>query len=219
MSNKYDCILYDFDGTLADTVPLIIQSFEEAYTEVLGRCDRSREDLLKYIGLPLMASFERHDEETANKLFDAYLRINCAHLANNEVDLFDGVLDELKRLKKLGVKQGIVTSKRRDSLMVTIELMGLEKFFDVFVVKDDTQKHKPDPEPIYYASEKLGIPTNRILYVGDAIGDIKCAINSGCDSAFVSWSVMPKDEIMALEPTYVLKEIEDLSCIINSQEL
>ena len=114
---KYDCILYDFDGTLADSVPLIIDSFQKTYKEVLGRCDRTYEDLLSYIGLPLMVSFERHDKETAKKLFDAYLRINYEALANGEIDLFDGVMDELQRLKDMGIKQGIVTSKRRKSIL------------------------------------------------------------------------------------------------------
>ena len=73
---KYDCILYDFDGTLADTVPSILKSYKLAYQEVLGECNRTDEDLLSYIGLPLYRCFEMHDEDIATKLFDAYLKIN-----------------------------------------------------------------------------------------------------------------------------------------------
>lgn len=216
---NYDCILYDFDGTLADTVPLIINSFRETYVEVFGKCERTDEDFLKYIGLPLIASFEKHDEETQKVLLDTYLRINCKALEEDKVSLFDGVREQLDKIKSMGVKQGIVTSKRFSSLIITLKLMGLDEFFDIIVSKDDTEKHKPDAEPLLFASEKLGISTDRIMYVGDALGDIECAINAKCDSAFVEWSRMPKKEIMALHPTYILKEISDLSCIIKGCEL
>lgn len=217
--NRYDCVLYDFDGTLGDTVPLILSSFEETYIEVLGECKRTREDFKRYIGLPLTKTFEMHDADTSRKLLDAYLRINCAHLANNEVKLFDGVLDELYKLKEMGITQGIVTSKRRSSLMITIELLGLQDVFEIIVVNEDTDKHKPDAEPILFASRQLGIPVDRMMYVGDAKGDIQCAINAKCDSVFVEWSEMPKEPIMELGPTYIIKEINELSCIIKAREL
>lgn len=219
MKYKYDCILYDFDGTLADTVPSILKSYKLAYEEVLGECSRTDEDLLSYIGLPLYRCFEMHDEETASKLFDTYLRINMGMLSRNEVSLFEGVREELDKIRRLGIKQGIVTSKRRESLMVSIEFMGLSSVFDIFVVKEDTVNNKPHPEPILYACEELDVSTERTLYVGDAIGDIKCAKNALCDSAFVLWSSMPHDEIMKLNPTYALKEISDLSCIIRGCDL
>lgn len=218
-SKTYDCILYDFDGTLADSFSIILSSYHDAYMAVFGKCERTKENFMSYIGLPLANAFEMHDEETAGKLVDAYLESNHKKLLNNEIKLFDGVMEELVKLKEMGIKQGIVTSKRRISLMTTIELMGLENFFDIFVTKDDTNKHKPDGEPLVYASEKLGIPLDRLMYVGDAVGDIKAANNAGCDSVFVLWSPTDLKEIMPLNPTYTIKEMSDLSCIISGTEL
>ena len=70
---KIDVILYDLDGTIQDSVPLIVESFQKAYEIVLGECTRSEADLKSYIGRPLRDSFERHDRETADRLTEAYL--------------------------------------------------------------------------------------------------------------------------------------------------
>ena len=198
---KYDLILYDLDGTVWDSIPLIIKCFKHAYNEVLGYCDRSDDDLKSYIGRPLGLTFERHDEATARKLLDSYLAINEVLLQKDEIDLFDGVMDELNRIKNLGIPQGYVTSKRIVSSQVTLRLKGLDDFFDVCVCKEDTEKHKPDPEPLFFAAKKLGITDmSRIIYIGDALVDALCAKNAGADFALVEWSTMDKDAILAAAP-------------------
>lgn len=215
----YDCVLYDFDGTLANSLPIIIKSQVEAYEKVLGRCDRSYEDLRSYVGLPLVDTFSMHDDETRDKLLEAYFESNFKYLYSDAIDLFDGVMDELQKLKDMGVKQGIVSSKRRVSLDVTLKAKGLEDFFDVLITKEDTTRHKPDPDPLFLAADRVGVDIKRTMYVGDAIGDIKSAINAGAASVFVNWSDMPHKEILDLRPTYVIDEMKELSCIIFNSEL
>ena len=216
---RYDCVLYDFDGTLADSVPLIIMNQEMAYERVLGRCDRSKEDLKSYIGRPLGDTFAMHDPDTAQKLLEAYLEINIRLLNEGKLALFDGVEEEIQKLKAAGIKQGIVSSKRRESLDISLKNMGFMDFFDVLITKEDTEKHKPDPEPIVRCSEILGIPVDRMVYVGDARVDIECAKNTGCGSILVDWSLMDKEDILKLTPDYVIKEMRELSCIIFDGEL
>ncbi|MBO7452556.1 MAG: HAD family hydrolase [Clostridiales bacterium] len=216
---KYKCVLYDFDGTLADSVPVILLNQQMAYEEVMGHCPRTVEDLRSYIGLPLVDTFAMHDKETADKLLESYLRINLELLHKDMIPFFDGVEEELHELKKMGVMQGIMSAKRRTSLDITLDLKGYSDFFDLLVTKEDTEKHKPDPEPYLYCAEKLGIKPSEMIYVGDAIGDILGAKNAGVDSVFVEWSSMPKKEILDLKPTYVIKEMKELSCIIHGSEL
>ena len=93
---RFDCVLYDFDGTLADSVPLIIKNQVMAYEKVLGRCDRTEEDLKSYIGRPLVDTFAMHDPNTAQKLLEAYLEINIKLLNDGSLALFDGVREELQ---------------------------------------------------------------------------------------------------------------------------
>lgn len=216
---KYKCVLYDFDGTLADSVPLIILNQQMAYEEVMGHCPRTEDDLRSYIGLPLVDTFAMHDKDTAAKLLESYLRINLELLHKDMIPLFVGVEEELAKLKKMGVLQGIMSAKRRTSLDITLNLKGYSDFFDLLVTKEDTEKHKPDPEPYLYCAKKLGIKPSEMIYVGDAKGDILGAQNAGVDSVFVEWSRMPKEEILELKPTYVIKEMKELSCIISGSEL
>ncbi len=199
--SKYDLILYDLDGTIWDSVPMILDCFKKAYVAVFGRCDRSDEDLKSYIGRPLFETFAMHDEETSKAILDAYLTVNKGMLETDSIDLFDGVLEELYRIKDLGIPQGFVTSKRIVSAGITLKWKGLEDFFDVTVCNEDTESHKPQPEPLLFAARKLGIEDmSRVIYIGDALADAQCAANAGADFALVEWSEMDKEAVLAAAP-------------------
>ncbi|MCR5593399.1 MAG: HAD-IA family hydrolase [Saccharofermentans sp.] len=207
--NKFDLILYDLDGTVWDSIPIIMDSFHHAYEAVLGRCDRSDEDLMSYIGKPLDVTFNMHDEKTAKALLDEYLDYNHKLLADDAIQMFPGVTDSLKRIRSAGIRQGVVTSKRGESALPTLKFKGLDDFFDVYVYKEDTYKHKPDAEPLIYAARKMGIADmSRVIYVGDALPDALCAVNAGSAFALVSWSKMDKEQIM--------KEAPDRSIVIDT---
>lgn len=211
---KYDVILYDLDGTLIDSVPVILKCFRMAYEQVLGKCERTDEEFKTFIGKPLEETFKMHEESLAGELVKTYLKINHKMLINDEVPVFEGVEEGLLKLKEMGIKQGIVTSKKKVSAMATIELKKWDEIFDVLVFKEDSTGHKPGPEPIYAACEKLGITDySKVLYVGDAMPDALCARNAGADFALVDWSVMPREEILNCVKTRVISSISELSCI------
>lgn len=217
---KYDAILYDLDGTLIDSVPVILKCFRLAYERILGKCDRTDEEFKTFIGKPLEETFSMHEESLANELVKSYLEINHKMLINDEVPVFDGVVDGLTLLKEKGIKQAIVTSKKRVSAMATIELKHWDEIFDEFVFKEDSKEHKPNPDPIFVACEKLGITDcSKVLYVGDALPDALCAKNAGADFALVDWSVMPRKEITDSVKTTIISSISELSCIIENCEL
>lgn len=197
--SNYDLILYDLDGTLINSVPVIMESFRLTYEAVLGGCPRTDEDLMSYIGRPLRETFAMHELEMADRLLETYLEINCRMLEQDAVDLFPGVSEGLEAIRKAGISQGIVTSKRRNSAEITINLKNLRDYMDVFVFFEDTEKHKPDPAPILAAAREAGISDmSRILYVGDALADGLCAVAAGASFALVSWSLMDKEKILSL---------------------
>ena len=217
MKNKYDAVFYDFDGTLVDTVPLITESFKLCYEKVFGVCKRPYEDFLGNIGKPLEKAFEMHDKATAKKLYDTYLEINEKLLREDKAPMFPYIKEDLLYIKSLGIPQGIVTSKMRSSVEVTMKLQGMEDIFDIVVTKEDTKAHKPDAEPIIKACEMLGIEdTRRVIYVGDALPDKECAGNAKAAFALVDWTKMPRGP---LETDIVLKRLKELSCIIKEGEL
>ena len=200
--NKYDLILYDLDGTIWDSIPLIMKCFKLAYLDVFGQCDRSDEDLKSYIGRPLPDTFAMHDAKTSEVLLEAYLAHNSVLLENDEIPLFDGVISELRKIRDLGIPQGFVTSKRTLSVGITLRLKGLDNFFDVGICKEDTENHKPLPDPIITAAKRVQITDmSRVIYIGDALVDAICAKNACVDFALVEWSQMDKEKIIAAAPS------------------
>lgn len=220
MHNRFDLVLYDLDGTIQDSVPLIVESFRKAYEIVLGECTRTDADLMSYIGRPLRDSFESHDEETADRLVEVYLEYNGKRMREGAIQLFPGIRESLELIKGKGITQGIVTAKRRDSAMVTIDLLDIGKYFEVMVFSEDTKRSKPFGDPLIEAAGRLGVTDmSRVLYVGDARSDLLCARDCGASFALVDWTLMPKDELKSLGPDYVLTSLDEIPCIIGGTEL
>lgn len=218
--SKYDLVLYDLDGTLQDSVPLIMESMKASYDIVLGGTDRTDEDMMSFIGKPLTDTFWMHDEETKAKLIEAYLDYNCTKMKQNVVPVFPGVYDFLAKIRSLDVKQGIVTSKLESSAMITIDLLGLGQYFDDMVFREATERAKPFGDPLVEAAKRLGISDmKRVLYVGDALPDLLSARDAGCGFALVGWTKMPMEELISQKPDYLVDVPERLPCIIKGTEL
>ena len=214
---RYDAILYDFDGTLVDSIPMILACFQGAFMEVTGK-EESESVLLAGIGLPLATAFSRFDPKTQQELMDAYYKYNIRLLPT--VSVFDGVMDGLRAVQALGVRQGLVTSKRSETALFTMRQFEMESFFEAQVFREDTKVHKPNPKPIFLAMKKLGIQDpSSVLFVGDSVHDLRCAANASVDSAAVHWTYMPKHELAAEKPKYWLDSMTDLCCILKDAEL
>ena len=218
--SKYDLVLYDLDGTLWDSIPLIMECFHRAYDVVLGGTDRTDDDLMSYIGRPLGDSFEMHDEQTSKRLTDAYIEYNHKRLGENAIPIFPGIYDMLSEIRSMGVSQGVVTSKREHPAMITINFLDLDGYFDTKVFREATEKAKPHGDPLVYAAKALGITDmSRVLYVGDAVPDLLSARDAGADFALVGWTKMDKEELNRLKPDYIIEVPEGLPCIIQGSEL
>lgn len=215
---RYDAILYDFDGTLVDTVPMILSCFKCAFLEVVG-FEEDEDFLLSTIGLPLVHAFVKYEPSIQKSLYEAYQRENARTLGNS-VRVFDGINEGLSLLQNMGVRQGVVTSKKRETTLFSMRQFEMESFFEVLITREDTELHKPNPEPLFLALKAMGISDiSRVLYVGDSIHDLRCASNAGMDSAAVNWTYMPKNELAAEKPRYWLDTLSDLSCILTNAEL
>lgn len=215
---RYDAVLYDFDGTLVDSIPLIVNCFHIAFEEVLG-FRKEEKEVLSTIGLPLWTAFEEYDKEIQGRLHEAYLRAN-ERLLPTGVRMFPGIHEGLRAVQDLRIPQGVVTSKRREPAVFTMKQFDMERYFDLLISREDTTEHKPAPAPLYLAAEKLGISDmSRILFVGDSIHDLMCANNAGADSAAVAWTYMPVDKLKSLSPKYWLQDLSEISCILSEREL
>jgi len=213
---KYKTILFDFDGTLVDTIPQIVDSFQYVFLSLTGE-KGDEKAILSTIGIPLEEAFYMFDESLRKQAAELYRRHNKARLQSG-VSIFLGINEMLETIKNKGINLGIVTSKRHESAKMTAEYFDIYKYFDVFISRDSTKRHKPDPEPIEKAVSELfqrgltkEMPDNEnILFVGDSIHDLNCAKNAGIACAIVDWTYMDKEEIKAGNPDYWINKPSDI---------
>jgi len=202
----FDPVLFDLDGTVVDTVELIVLSFRHAVRTVLGE-DLPDEHITAGVGQPLMTQMERLSQEHARELYDVYREYN--HRRHDElIRAYDGVAETLAALKTAGRRLGVVTSKSRDTTQMAFAAVGMGDLFDVVVTATDTQAHKPAAEPILLCLERLAGP--RPIYVGDSPVDIQAGKAAGVATAAVAWGVFGREALLGAGPDYWLEEPGEL---------
>jgi pyrophosphatase PpaX len=119
--------------------------------------------------------------------------------------------DVLTRLKDEGRRLGVVTAKRRETVRLAFSYLPLERFFDVVVGSDDTERHKPDPQPLAHALDLLKATRDDAVYVGDSPFDIRAAKAAGMHSVAVTWGgIHPRERLEAEQPDAVVDSAEEL---------
>ncbi|MDX6592139.1 MAG: pyrophosphatase PpaX [Gaiellales bacterium] len=192
--------LFDFDGTLVDSEELILDSFRHATAAVLGAVPP--DDVLRSgIGRTLVQQAEELAGERAQELFDVYVEHN--RMRHPELlRVFPGVPEMLERLHASGARLGVVTAKIRPTLELGFEHARLDtSLFDVIVAKEDTESHKPEPEPLLLALRLLGAEPADAIYVGDSPFDIQAAHAAGVAAAAAAWGeIFSRDVLVAERP-------------------
>jgi len=167
---RWPCVVFDLDGTLVDTIGLIVDSYQYAFETVLGSLeDESR--IRAWIGQPLIRAFREASPQDAERLYETYLEWNHAN-TERLIRRYPGIDRLLRDLNGAGVAVAAATSKRRASAEMAADLTGLSSHLDVLVTMEDTVLHKPDPEPLLLAVNRLGATPDQAVYVGDAIVDV-----------------------------------------------
>lgn len=202
-------ILFDLDGTLIDSTDLILFSFNHVLKTYLNK-EVPEQEIRSLFGRPLhyqMALFG--GEDRADELVARYREHN---LASHEEHLkpIEGVKETLEALKKKGYLLGIVTSKKEDSARLGMKICQIEDYFDVFVFSDDVTIHKPEPQPVLYALEKLNIKPEEAVYVGDSTYDMISGQRAGVETVGVGYTPVGRDALKATNPTHWIETIDEL---------
>ena len=188
MHNKRIIIL-DFDGTLADTASVIIQTMQ-ATIRKLGLPARTDEQCSAMIGLRLIeippVLFPECDLD-AELYATTYRRLFHIYNTEDAVVLYPGVIDTLTELKKRGFTLTIASSRSHASLAEYIEKLRLSHLIGYVLGADDVTKGKPDPEPVNRTLEKFGIKADEAIVVGDTVFDIKMGHNAGTRACGVTY--------------------------------
>lgn len=213
MTHNINTILFDLDGTLIDTNELIIQSF--LYTlDKYYPGQYKREDVIPFIGPPLIETFTNINPEKAVEMVHVYREFNHA---NHDVytKTFDGVYETVKTLHENGFKLAVVSTKLFDTLKKGLQFAKLDPFFEVIVALDHVKKAKPDPEGLLKALSQLNSSPEEAIMVGDNYHDIVGGKNAGTKTAAVAWSLKGEEFLAKYEPDYMLKNMSDLLSIVG----
>jgi pyrophosphatase PpaX len=206
---RFPVVLFDLDGTVIDSGAIILASMRHAAREVLG-VEVPDEQLMAAVGGPgLEAQMQALSPDRADELVTVYRAHN--EPLHDELVCCAGMDEVLVQLKDEGRRLGIVTAKRRQTVELAFARIPIEHLFETVVGGDETKKHKPDPEPLLLALERLGAAPRDAVYVGDAPFDVKAAKAAGLYSVGVSWGgIHRRERLEAEEPDALVDTTEEL---------
>jgi pyrophosphatase PpaX len=191
---RYRNVLFDLDGTLIDSGAIILASFRHATLTVLRREIPEAELAARVGGSSIYDQMRAIDEEQADELVRVYREHN--EPLHDELEAFEGVEHLLAELKRQGRRLGIVTAKRRRTVELAFAVLPLEPYFDVVVTAEMTDRHKPHPEPVLAALERLGAAPAESAFVGDSPFDVGAGKAAGVYTVAVAWgNIHPVDAL------------------------
>ncbi len=202
-----EAVLFDLDGTLVDSLPLIIRTYRSVFDEMGLPWDEKA--VKKMIGLPLKDIGEHFTGKENTPFEDIYQKHYHRDLDRFTV-LFPGTLDMLGNLKKQRIKLGVVTSKGRPGATKTMTFTGIDRFMDVTITAHDMSEHKPDPAPLLHALELIGTHVSRAIYIGDSKFDILTGRNAGTRTLGVTWGLAGPEEMALLRPDGIIDGWDEL---------
>jgi pyrophosphatase PpaX len=210
-------VLFDLDGTLIDSVQLILDSYHHTLA-AHGLPPRTDEEWLAGIGTPLTAQFAAWKDTAGvlDALIATYREYNLKH-HDRMVTVYPGVVEVVRVLKEDGIATGLVTSKNRIGALRGLTLARLEALMDVLVCSDEVQNPKPHPEPVEKAVRLLGADPSSTVYVGDSIHDMRSGRAAGVRTAAVLWGPFGRSHLEGARPDYWLEKPEDLLELIHPE--
>jgi pyrophosphatase PpaX len=205
-------VLFDLDGTLADTVELILICFRHTVKKHQGR-ELPDATFLRGIGTPLpvqLRGLARDDgeHEAMRQTYVSYQR----EIHDSMVRPFPGVASVLRTLRSSGTPVGIVTSKAAGIARRTMEVCGIHESVDLVVCGDEVRWGKPHPEPVLKAMAglRLDAAPERVLFVGDSTHDLQAGRAAGTRTAAVGWGPIDRGILEAELPDFFLERMEDV---------
>ncbi len=211
---RFTAVLFDLDGTLVDSFELIAQSFRHAVRAVLSR-EATDDDVLSRWGEPLRIRLESVAlPEQLPGLLDAYTGFYQEH-HDRLARLFTGVPEMLEQLVRLGCRLGVVTSKRRATTQLDLEVFGLAPYIDTAVTSDDVTVFKPAADPVDAALRRLQASPSDALMVGDGVFDIRSGAAAGVTTAAAMWGTRDREAVLAAAPDYVLEKPDGVIPLVS----
>lgn len=210
-------IVWDFDGTIADTRGVILNSFADVFAaRGFGELDRGAARAT--IGVPLAEAFSRllgtDDRALLTGLVADYRRF-FAQRVPEEATMFPGIADVLERSRGAGITAAIATSRGRASLVDMLQRFDLVDHFDVVVASEDVTHHKPHPEMVTTILERTVTRPKAALMIGDTTFDIEMGHGAHTRTCAVTWGNESAASLARSAPDHLVETVDDLRMIVS----
>jgi 2-phosphoglycolate phosphatase len=209
-------VIFDLDGTLADTFDLIVRAWNAALAPIAGR-SYSDDEVISRFGIPDSAMIRRE--------LDTFSRASCGDAAvetyhacyereHGRVKPFQGIDSMLHALRERGVPLGLCTGKGTRSARITLSALGWSQIFGAIVTGEDVTRQKPDPQPLLKAAAILGVAPAQCAFVGDSPADIGAGQGAGMLTVAAGWHEVYHEKIRAMNPDVWAQTPADVLAIL-----
>ena len=207
-------ILFDLDGTLIDSIELILSSARHAFAE--WRVRPTDAEWVSGIGTPLVQQLRAYtaNEDEVALLLERYRRYQHEH-HDRLTRCYDDVPEVIAALAERGHKLAVVTSKASPIAHQSLGFVGLDQFFPVLVGCDDTPRHKPDPEPVRVALSRLGVSPDDAVFVGDSPHDILAGNGADVMTIAALWGPFDRETLADARPDHFIECMAELPGVLN----
>ena len=212
-ARPYRLVIFDFDGTLADSKAVIAEATNCALRDC-GFPELKPGEITRLVGLPLEYSLreflgEQATEENVERLFERYRR-HWRRLEPGRIHLFPGVRELLDTLLAEKVEMAIATSKSLKGLERMFDVLDLRAYFGFWLTNDRVANGKPHPEMVRRALEHFAVEADDAIMAGDTIFDIEMGQAAGVDTCAVTYGSHPAEELEKMSPTYLVHSAEEM---------
>lgn len=217
MENRhFKCLIFDFDGTLADTQEGIIRTFQETI-RLMGLHVPDRERVKSTIGLALKdglkAGVDGMTDGQADQACIIYRRI-FPEIAIPCITAFKDAVSILSTLKDKGYRLAIATSRSHHSLDSLVSNLGFGGLFEGLYAAEDVVNHKPAPDLVLLILKDFGITPDETMVIGDATYDLLMGQGAGCRVCGVTWGNQSRDKLQSVNPDFIISDFKELFDIV-----
>jgi phosphoglycolate phosphatase len=217
----YSLAIFDFDGTLVDSTPAMVETMK-IVTDENRLTDHILERWRSLVGLPISrqmeALFPDKDEQFHNRIIANYRSLYNGNNIKN-CPLFPGTIKVLESLKRAGVTISIASSKPKKSIEEVLNHHNLVKYFSLVIGAQEVTNHKPHPESVHITLSKLDISPVKAIVVGDSLFDLQMARVAGVDSIGITTGPHTYERLLEEKPKHIFTSLEQvLSVIVDGKE-
>lgn len=206
-------VLFDLDGTLINTIPLIRLTFEKVFADF--GIPWGNGEVLETIGLPLRQIAERYAPGRAEAFLEAYSSFQSTK-HKELTKAYPGTIRTLQAVKEAGCRIAVVTSKRRNPALDGMALTGIDRYIDVAVTVEDVNLPKPDPEPVMKALKLLDAKPEDAVYIGDSWYDIQAGKQAGVTTVGVTWGMATRAQLSEHIPGCIVDSWDEFLTLLRT---